>query len=244
MTKPFLLLQIRPEDAASNGEYNAILKFSGLSENEIHRVRMEQTGFPDVNLDDYSAVIIGGGPWNPSDPIEKKSAIQIDVEKKLEPFCRDLVAKDFPCLAICYGLEILVKSLGVNLTHDYHEKPGAIDLILSDAGVIDPLLADLPKTFRVFVGHKEAASRVPDGGILLASSVDCPVHLFRQGKNIYATQFHPELDVEFMLERTEVYKHLGYFPVADAEKILDAIRHEHITEPMKFLRKFIEAYRS
>lgn len=240
--KPILLLQIRPEDPASNGEYEAILKFSGLSANDVHRVRVEQVGVPEVNFDDYSVLIVGGGPWNPGDPEEKKSEAQKNAEVKFLPLMREVVKRDFPCFAICYGLEILTKSLGVEITHDFHEKPGAIDLLMTNEGRQDNLLAGLPETFRAFVGHKEAAAHVPEGGTLLLSSKDCPPHMFRMGKNVYAMQFHPELDVEGMLVRTEVYKHLGYFPIDQAEQVKNEVRRENITVPMIILKRFIDRY--
>lgn len=241
--KPILLLQIRPEDAASNGEYEAILKFGGLSADDVVRVRTEQAGVPDIDLNNYSALMIGGGPWNPGDPDEKKSDVQKNVESKLIPLVQRVVQKDFPCFGICYGLEIITKSLDTELTHDFQEKAGAVDLFFTEEGKQDALLHGLPETFRGFVGHKEAAARVPDGGTLLLSSKDCPPHMFRMGKNVYAMQFHPELDVEGMLVRIEVYKHLGYFPIDQAEQVKDEVRKENITVPMEILKRFVEKYR-
>lgn len=240
--KPILLLQIRPEDPASDGEYEAILKFGDLSASDVHRVRVEQVGVPEVNFDDYSAIIVGGGPWNPGDPEEKKSEAQKNAEAKFIPLMRRVVEKDFPCFAICYGLEILTKALNVEITHDFHEKPGAVDLFVTNEGAIDPLLEELPRTFRAFVGHKEAAAYVPDGGVLLVSSKDCPPHMYRLGQNVYAMQFHPELDADGFCVRTEIYKHLGYFPIEQAEQIKEQARQEHLTMPMEILKRFVKQY--
>ncbi len=40
--KPFLLLAIRAEDVAADDEYAAMLRFSGLNEGQLRRVRIEQ----------------------------------------------------------------------------------------------------------------------------------------------------------------------------------------------------------
>ena len=114
---------------------------------------------------------------------------------------------------------------------------------MTEEGTYDPLLAGLPRKFRGFVGHKEAAARVPEGGTLLASSKDCPPHLFRMGQNVYASQFHPELDVEGMCVRIEIYKHLGYFPLDQAEQVKDEVRRENITVPMEILKRFVKRYK-
>ena len=42
MTKPFLLLQSRPEVEASDDEYQAFLKFGGLEANQLVRLRLER----------------------------------------------------------------------------------------------------------------------------------------------------------------------------------------------------------
>ena len=39
--KPFVLLATRPEDAAADGEYEAMLRFGGLSAEQLVRVRLE-----------------------------------------------------------------------------------------------------------------------------------------------------------------------------------------------------------
>ncbi len=73
MTKPFLLLQSRPEDEASDDEYAAFLKFGGLQPEQLQRLRLDRGEFSPVNLDDYSGIFMGGGPANFAYPPEEKS---------------------------------------------------------------------------------------------------------------------------------------------------------------------------
>ena len=47
----------------------------------------------------------------------------------------------------------------------------------------------------------------------------CPVQAFRVGGNVYATQFHPELDAAGWRTRVEVYKHAGDFDPDQADEI-------------------------
>jgi GMP synthase (glutamine-hydrolysing) len=47
--------------------------------------------------------------------------------------------------------------------------------------------------------------------VILAYSESCPVQAFRVGTRVYATQFHPELDLDGLATRIEVYKYAGYF---------------------------------
>ena len=52
------------------------------------------------------------------------------------------------------------------------------------------------RRFEAFVGHKEAVRDLPAHAVRLASSPACPVQAFRVGQHVYATQFHPELDID------------------------------------------------
>ncbi len=72
--KPFLFLGIRAQDAAADDEYAAVLRCAGLDERDVRRVRMERDVLEPVDLDDWSGIVIGGGPWNVSDPEESKAA--------------------------------------------------------------------------------------------------------------------------------------------------------------------------
>lgn len=244
MTKPFLILQLRPEDAAADDELAAFMRFGGLSEHEIHRVRMEQESIPDVDLLDYSGVIVGGGPSNVSDPEDKKSQMQQRFESQLHQLLGKIIEADFPYLGACYGLGFLAKHLGGEVAKGrYSEGVGAVTVSLTEAAANDPLTAGLPDSFRAFGGHKESVQAVPPGAVLLAGSEACPVHLIRVKSNVYGIQFHTELDTAGLVVRINTYKHAGYFPPEDADALIEAARKEDVTEPSKILRRFIDCYR-
>ena len=64
MKKKFLVLQLRPEDDTSDSEFEAILKYAELDPGDTRRIRIERTGIPDFDLDDYAAIIVGGSPFD------------------------------------------------------------------------------------------------------------------------------------------------------------------------------------
>jgi len=242
--KPFLILQLRPEDAASDNEFEAFLEYGNLKESEVHRVRMEKGGVPQIDLNDYSGVIVGGGPFNISDNEEHKSDAQKRTEEGLLRLLDDVIEQDFPYLGACYGIGILVHhQKGYVSKEQYGEDVGGVDIFLTEDGVKDPLLIGLPKEFRAFVGHKEACQTLPEGGVLLASSKTCPVQMIRLKTNVYATQFHPELDSEGINVRINVYKNAGYFPPEDAERLCAKMLKEEITVPMEITKRFVKKYK-
>ena len=240
--KPLLFLGTRAEDAVADSEYAAVLRYSGLDERDVRRVRLEQRPLGAVDLADWSGIVLGGGPFNVSDPAEHKSGTQHRVETELADLAARVVAADFPFLGACYGIGTLGNLDGGRVDRTYGEPIGAVTIRLTEEGRLDPLLGAVTETFEAFLGHKEAVSRLPHGAVLLASSAACPVQAFRLGRNVYATQFHPELDVPALLQRIEVYRHHGYFHPAELEEVLRRARTGVVTEPPKLLARFVELY--
>jgi GMP synthase (glutamine-hydrolysing) len=243
VTRPFLILQLRPEDEAADSELAAIRLHGGLEEEEIRRLRIEQSGVPDLDLDHYAGIIVGGSPFDVSTPWAKKSTAQLRLEESFWRLFDKIVERDFPFLGCCSGNGMLGKFLGASISRKYGEPVGGVDVHLTDTGKRDPLLVGMPETFRVLVGHKEACDAVPLGSVLLATSSSCPVQMFRVQNNIYATQFHPEGDAAGFALRINIYKHHGYFPPESAQKLIDAIEREDVSWSNLILRRFVATYR-
>ena len=240
--KPFLLLATRAEDAAADDEYAAFLTFSGLPEGRLHRVRLEQRPLGDVDLDDWSGVLLGGGPFNSSDPHDVKSPVQRRVEVELAALLDRVVAADHPFLGACYGIGTLGLHQGAVVDGGYAEPVGAVPVSLTDAGREDPLFGVLPPVFEAFVGHKEAVSKLPGHVVRLAGSPACPVQAFRVGRRVYATQFHPELDVAGICTRIDVYKHAGYFPPHEDGELKERVARARVEHPPALLGRFVELF--
>lgn len=243
--KPFLIIQLRPNDAASDGEFDAFLRYGGLSPDDVVRVRMDQGHLPEVNLENYSAMIVGGGPWNVSDAPEKKDEAQTAGEAWLAQLIQRVVEADYPFMGACYGFGALTdNAVGGRVSKEqYSEQVAPVTISLTDEGKADPLFADLKSDFRAVVGHKEACQELPEGAVLLATSEACPYQMYRLGTNVYATQFHPELDAEGIAIRIDVYRHAGYFPPEDGEKLKALFAQEDLTEVTKLLKNFVEQYK-
>ncbi|KWX68113.1 glutamine amidotransferase [Mycobacterium sp. NAZ190054] len=239
----FLLLSIRGEDEAADDEYAAMMRFSGLDERGLRRVRLTHRELGAIDLTQWSGIILGGGPYNVSDDPGTKSATQRRVEAELAALLAEVVATDFPFLGCCYGVGTIGVAVGAVIDRSYSEPVGGVTVHLTDQGRADPLFAALPDTFDAFGGHKEAASWLPGHVVRLARSADCPVQAFRVGANVYATQFHPELDVDGICTRIDVYKHHGYFAPETAQALKDDARQRKVTHPTKILDGFVQRYR-
>jgi GMP synthase (glutamine-hydrolysing) len=177
-----------------------------------------------VDLDAYSGIFVGGGPFNASDPIEKKSSAQPRRGGDRRPSRRGGGAR-LPFFGACYGVGTRRTSGRCHRRHlpgAHQRHRGRQD----GAGRDDPLLAGLPDRFAAFVGHKEAISTLPATATLLVRGEACPVQMFRVGRNVYATQFHPECDVEGISTRIRAYA--GYFGADELDLTLAAVRRRPV----------------
>ena len=240
--KPFLLLASRAEDDVADAEYAAFLRFGGLEERELRRVRLEAGPLPSLDLDAWSGVVVGGSPFTSTDPEQGKSSTQRRVEAELDALVPEVVARRVPFLGACYGVATLGRYRGGVVDRTYAEPVGPVEVHLTDAGRGDPLLAGLPATFTAFVGHKEACRALPTGAVLLASSTTCPVQMFRVGAHAYATQFHPELDLAGVVHRVEVYRDAGYFAPHELDAVVARLGTMPVDQPHRILANFVERY--
>lgn len=236
-------MQLRPEDTTSDNEFEAILKYGQIDKSRVHRMRIEKTGIPDdLSLDNYSAIIVGGSPFDISTPEAEKSLIQKKIERDFSVFFDEVVEKDFPFLGACSGNGLLGSYLGTTISGRYSEAVGSAELTITEEGKNDELLAGFPEKIEVLLGHKEACDDLPEGATLLMTGEICPVQMFRVGENVYATQFHPEGDSEGFIVRVNVYKHHGYFEPHEAEELIGSLSNVDTPYAQKILQRFVERY--
>lgn len=240
--KKMLILQMRPENETADSEYQAILRVGELGPGEVHRVRLEQ-GTPEIEIDNYYAIIAGGSPFDISMDQKEKSQVQRDIEAFYVKLFDQVVPADVPFFGACSGNGLLGQYCGARISKKYSEPVGSVKIAVTEEGANDPLLKGLARTFSALVGHKEACDALPPGAVLLATSQTCPVQMFRVKKNIYATQFHPEADANEFILRIKTYKNYGYFTPEEADGLIRFIRKTNTPIAMEILRRFVERYR-
>jgi GMP synthase (glutamine-hydrolysing) len=241
--KPFLILQLRPEEEASDDEFRALLDKGGLDESRVRRVRLEREELPQLDLASYAGVIVGGGPGCVSDSRDQKSIVEKHIEDEVMSLMPVIVANDVPFLGCCYGIGILAQHLGAPVSKErYGEPVSVVRVAQTEEGRADPLLAGITGSFDAFVGHKEAVQELPGGCVHLVAGEACPFQMIRYGKNVYATQFHPEADGNVFELRIRIYRDKGYFDPLDAERLAAAARQGDPQAGKMILRNFVERY--
>ena len=241
----FILVSTREHDLATSDEVRGVLDASGLAPDELRVIRLDREPLGplgSLGLEDCPGIILGGSPFNVSDHPTTKSATQQRCEADLARLLDFLVAEDFPFLGACYGVGTLGTHQGGRIDTHYGEPVGTSRIRLTRQGRSDPLLAGLPEEFDAFVGHKEAVSVLPREAVLLADSAACPVQMFRVKTNLYATQFHPELDPIGLAQRILIYRDAGYFPPHEAQRLHDEALASLVEWPALILRNFVRRY--
>ncbi len=142
---------------------------------------------PSLDLGNYSSVILSGRRTNNSD--------MNMINSKL---IRHSLDAGKPLLGICYGAEILALTLGGTIKKMTSPRHGLYKIQITKN---NPLCSG---NIDAFESHSYMISKLGSSFIPLASSNDCKFEVFRYGdKNIFGTQFHPEMstDGKSLLER-------------------------------------------
>ncbi len=242
--KPFLILQLRPEDEASDGEYFAILEKTGLAASDTHRIRLDKERLPEpLDLTAYAGVIVGGGPGCISDAPDQKTPDEARIEAAVLSLMPAITENDVPFMGCCYGIGILAHHLGAPVNKEKFSEPvGPVSCTVIPQESSDPMLEGLPQQFDTFVGHKEAVQSLPDGCAHLLASGPCPFQMIRYKSNVYATQFHPEADSAVFETRIKLYRDKGYFRPEEVDRLIEVCRAADVTQPERILANFVARY--
>ncbi|MQB01134.1 MAG: glutamine-hydrolyzing GMP synthase [Actinobacteria bacterium] len=141
-----------------------------------------------------SGIILSGGPksvYSPGAPDADPKLFELGV----------------PVLGICYGQQLMARTLGGEVA-----KTGVAEFGKSDLHVEVPdsvIFAEQPEDQTVWMSHNDAVVRAPDGFRVTASTPASPVAAFEdRERGYYGIQFHPE--VSHTPRGTDVLKNFLY----------------------------------
>lgn len=235
---PLLYVGVRPQREAATAEFESFRSAAGLDTAAIARLDLVDEPLPPDVFDQCSGFVIGGSPFNVTDPESTKTAIQRRVEADLTRIAEAALTQRTAALFTCYGIGIVTRLLGAEVSRAYPEDTGPAEITLTEAGQSDPLFEGLTPRFAALTAHKEGAGVVPPSAELLATNDACPVQAYRVGDRLYATQFHPEPTTSAFTARMAVYRDDGYFDSSDFDAIAARVLAASVTEPTRLLRAF------
>lgn len=239
---PLVYICARPQEGAASAEYESFRTAMRLDETQLERWDLVREPLPDDVATRWRGAVVGGSPFNVTDPEDTKTDAQRRLEAGLATLARAAASGDIAAMFTCYGIGIATRTLGGEVTRAYPEDTGPTNVTLTPEGRRDALFGALAQTFTALTAHKEGTSRLPAGAVLLAENDGCPVQAYRVGEKLYATQFHPEPTGRAFTERMAVYRNDGYFAAGDFDRISEHVLAASLTEPVRILRAFAETF--
>ena len=132
-----------------------------------------------IRAENPKGIILSGGP----------SSVYSPNAPKCDPAIFEL---GIPVLGICYGLQLMIQTLGGEITRGKAREYGKAMLDIVEPG---ELFMGLSPRIQVWMSHGDKVSKMPEGGFkVLGSSGNtefCAVHM--PSRNLYGIQFHPEV---------------------------------------------------
>ena len=175
--------------------YEILGNLDPMLRNAGFRIRYVNFGRqPDAQPDvaKYDGLIVLGGPMN-CDQSDRHPHLATEIE-----LIRQSINAGKPILGICLGAQLIARALGARVAPNRPKEIGWYELKPTTAGQTDPLFAHFNASQMIFQWHGDMFD-IPRGAIHLATSPDCRNQAFRYNDNVYALQFHLEVDEPMIL---------------------------------------------
>lgn len=198
------------------GTFNPLLKRAGF------RIRYVNFGrHPDAEppLEGYHGLVILGGPMNVD---QEASHPHLKTEIRL---IEQAIRGKLTVLGICLGAQLIAKALGAAVKKSPQKEIGWYDVTPTEKAKTDPLFRHFGATEKIFQWHGDTFD-IPRGAIPLARSKTCPNQAFRFGKNVYALQFHLEVDERLVERWLKVPRHLNELKALEGRIDPETIRRD------------------
>lgn len=112
-------------------------------------------------------------------------------EKNAPSLKNSLLESGIPVLGICYGMQIMVKTLNGSVREAKEREYGRAEMYIDDH---NDLFFSLPAKIISWMSHTDQAVSVPKGFDALAHTANTPfAAIGNRRKKLYGVQFHPEV---------------------------------------------------
>lgn len=112
-----------------------------------------------------------------------------------EKFVRKVADSDRPFVGICFGHQLLGRTLGAEV----RRAPGGWGVGVMPMRVVrrEDWMAPALDTVRLQYMHADQVTEPPDGATLLSEAPHCPVAMFRCGPRLLGIEAHPEFPAAY-----------------------------------------------
>lgn len=97
-----------------------------------------------------------------------------------------------PVFGICYGMHLIVHTLGGTVEHDAEKREYGTSTLTSDSD--SELFLRVSESFTAWMSHGDSCTKLPEGFVTIAETESIPhAAIGNSQKKIYGVQFHPEV---------------------------------------------------
>ncbi len=152
-----------------------------LREQEIYcEILPYYTKAEDIKKKNPKGIILSGGPSS----VYAKDAYEVD---------KAVYEMGLPILGICYGMQRIAVDFGGSVIRSDHHEYGKAELHIVKPD--NPIFKDCEDNRIVWMSHSDRVETLPEGFEVIAVSDNSPyAAIANMEKNVYAFQFHPEVN--------------------------------------------------
>ena len=161
------------------GQYKQLIARKIRELNVYCEIRPNRVLAEEVLAAGYQAIVFTGGP----------ASVNAEGAPELDPKIFEL---GLPILGICYGCQLMAKTLGGRVESAEDREYGKCELHFEGDS---PLFRDLPDGDICWMSHTDQVTVLPEGFFVSARSENCPhAAIYDPRRRFYGVQFHPEVE--------------------------------------------------
>jgi len=200
-------------------------------------------GYPEIDLVVYDSVK-GEIPSSPTEcdawlTTGSRHSVNDDFGwiRSLEEFTARAAVACVPYVGICFGHQLLAKSLGGTVVMAEGGWGVGLKTVQLAAGL--PFMPVGVGSFRVINSHQEQIEKLPEEAAIVGWNDHCLVSLMTVGSSMLGIQGHPEMDVDYARARIELRRGTT-IPSATADEAVVSLTTEPDTQLVAdFLVEFL-----
>lgn len=161
------------------GQYNQLIARRVRECNVYSEVVPYDISIEEIKQKNPKGIIFTGGPAS--------------VYEKNSPKCKaEIFELGIPVLGICYGMQLMVQTLGGNVARAEKREYGTIEASIDNTSL---LFSEFGNKNKFLMSHTDYVETLPNGFKNIGHTETCPnAAIENKDKSLYGIQFHPEVN--------------------------------------------------
>ena len=182
-------------------------------------------GFNKYNLNEYDAFMWTGGGGNVYEENDHNKS-QLDI-------CNDIVSLNKPIWGSCWGMQVIVKSFGKKVIKSNNPEFGiSKNIKIISSTLNDSIYKNKELIFDAPAHHYDVIVDIPDEFEIIAENNLSIQSIYSKSKNIFCTQYHPELSYDYMANLMLFWKknYNNFFNPGEFNNLIDLLKFKDSTD--------------